>query len=520
MTRLNRHRVLTIVGLLLLAISPVSAQEVTLKSADGSVELSGELLEFNGEYYRIRSNFGELTLNALGVSCVGHACPDPGQYAADITIAATPAIVKDLLPGLIEDFGFRAGHITLRQDHGAQGWTYFVSDSARIPVARLQAKPAYSAQGLAALAQGQVDLAISERLATSQEVQQAKNNGSADPSSPHSRQLLAVDGLIFVVSPQNPVSALTIEQLSSIYSGQINNWAELGGVNAPISLFSAAVGSDKDVGFRRVFFSDPEAPQPIAARAFASDEDLSNAVLVDPFAIGLTGFAGIRNTKPLAIKGACGIQQSPTAFGLQSGDYPLARNFYIFHPAGRLPVFARNFLTFLDSGAAQDAITDLGYVGLALRPLSLSRQQDRISNAIAHSSDDVSLANLKNFVRLFSGARRLSASFRFNDNSKTIDARSRRNIRALAEMIEVGDFDGKKLIFAGFSDSQGSAVGNRRISEQRAEQVAALVKAASTRADLSKINIQTLGMGEVSPLACNDDSAGRGINRRVEVWVK
>ena len=81
-------------------------------------------------------------------------------------------------------------------------------------------------------------------------------------------------------------------------------------------------------------------------------------------------------------------------------------------------------------------------------------------------------------------------------------------------------FEGHELVFAGFSDSVGGAAGNRRISRQRAEQVADLVRKAATRADLSRLTISVIGLGEVSPLACNDDDLGRRINRRVEVWLR
>lgn len=196
------------------------------------------------------------------------------------------------------------------------------------------------------------------------------------------------------------------------------------------------------------------------------------------------------------------------------------RNLFLFTPKRRLPIFARNFLAFLDGDLAQKSISGLGFVGQDLIQLSFSKQQDRLANAIQASGEDVKLNSLKSFVRTFSAANRLSATFRFNDNSIVMDTRSKRNIANLARMIEVGDFDGRQIIFAGFSDSQGGGPGNRRISRQRAEQVATAVKTAASRADLSKIKIRVHGMGEVSPLACNDTELGRHTNRRVEVWLK
>jgi phosphate transport system substrate-binding protein len=517
---LYRRFFLTLVGLVILSTTTAFSQEITLNSVDGSVKLSGKLLDFDGEIYRIDTQFGEMTINALGVTCAGHSCPDPGQFAADITISGARSVVENLLPGLIEDFGFQAGQTTLRRDHDHLGWTYFVADPARIPVARLQALPVRSPESLADLLSGKVDLAIGASPPDASEKQAARVAGIDDLTSPFNSQVLAIDGLVFIVSPENPISAITLEQAAQIYSGEITNWAELGGFDGPIRPFAHHASSDISQEFSRRVFPGGRDGAPQSLVILNSDLLVSKAVTLDPFAIGYTGFKGVRNAKPLALMGACGMQQMPTPFAINAGDYPLTTAFTIYMSRRRLPIFARNFLLFLDSDTAQTSIADLGFVGQKLYELPLIDQQNRVANAIAQSGDEVTLDDLHGFIQVFSNATRLSSTFRFEDNSTKIDARSRRNIRVLAEMIEVGDLNGRTLIFAAFSDTRGKAEGNRRISRQRAQNIAKMVKSAASRADLSKVNIQTIGMGEVSPLACNSDAAGRKTNRRVEVWVK
>jgi phosphate transport system substrate-binding protein len=519
MIRFFRRLFLTLVGCLAFAGFAL-AQNITLNSADGSVKLEGELLSFDGETYRIHTRFGELTVSAEGVICAGLDCPDAGQYAADIMLSGTAPVLQSLLPGLIEDFGFQTGQSTLRRDDEPLGWTYFIADTTRVPVARVQGRAVGTADGLSELNAGVVDMAVAARVPTKAEIKTAKLTGTGDLASRFARQVLAVDGLVLVVSPRNPVSSLTLDQITGIYAGKIKSWSDLGGVDAPIRLITRNAESDIALDFGAAFFASDKGLKPAPSIALASDDEVSALVMRDPFAIGYTGFSGIKNAKALAIGGACGISQNPAPFALSAGDYPLTRVFYLYLPNRRLPIFARNFLAFLDSDKAQDSIAGLGFIGQGLYELPLSRQQDRVANAIAYSGNEVTLAELRDFVGKFTDAKRLSATFRFKDGSTNIDARSRRNIRVLAEMIELGDFDGKKLIFAGFSDANGSAEGNRKISRQRAVAVAKLVKAAATRADLGRLEIQTLGMGEVSPLACNDAEQGREINRRVEVWVK
>ncbi len=520
MSKLNRRAIALAVGLLFSGDSDLLANEVVLKSASGSVELSGTLLGYDGEFYKIDTAFGEMTVRALGITCTGHACPDPGQYAADITISGDSAMIENLLPALIEDFGFSSGHKSLRSDHDAGGYSYFLSDRAQVPVARVQAQPGSSGKGFADLTSGLADLALASRPATGVEVTTASEAGAGDLTSRYQYQVLAVDALVFVVSKENPISSLSLSDIAKIYSGEITNWADLGGYDAQITPFRRNTGSDMASVFYHKFFTLQAPYMPIQGRAFTSDTELSDAVAADPFAIGFTSFSAIRNTKPLAIRGSCGIRQYPSRFGLQTGDYPLLRELYLFSARRRLPLFARNLMAYLDSFDGQTAIDDLGFVGRNLTWVPLADQQERLANAVRETDEDISLPALKGFVNVLSDASRLSATFRFEDDSTALNETSERHVKDLARMIEVGDFDGRQVIFAGFSDSVGAASVNRRISRQRAERVASLVKSAASRADLSKVNFRMIGMGEVSPIACNDTEAGRRSNRRVEVWVR
>ena len=50
--------------------------------------------------------------------------------------------------------------------------------------------------------------------------------------------VIALDGLAIVVNKDNPVQALTLDQIAEIFSGQITNWERVGGPSAPISLYA------------------------------------------------------------------------------------------------------------------------------------------------------------------------------------------------------------------------------------------------------------------------------------------
>lgn len=54
---------------------PLAAQEVTLRSQDESINISGELVEFENDIYILRTNLGTLRISADRVDCFGEACP-------------------------------------------------------------------------------------------------------------------------------------------------------------------------------------------------------------------------------------------------------------------------------------------------------------------------------------------------------------------------------------------------------------------------------------------------------------
>ena len=123
-------------------------------------------------------------------------------------------------------------------------------------------------------------------------------------------------------------------------------------------------------------------------------------------------------------------------------------------------------------------------------------------------------------AQALSGADRLTTTFHFRDGSSELDAQSYGNIATLARALESGAFDGQTLIFAGFSDSAGAAAANRSLSKTRAEAVRSAVRKAGFAADFSRVKMRVEGFGEAMPMACDETVWGRGMNRRVEVWLR
>jgi ABC-type phosphate transport system substrate-binding protein len=168
---------------------------------------------------------------------------------------------------------------------------------------------------------------------------------------------VALDGLVIVVHPDNPVGNLSLGEIQAVFNGRINNWSALGGPDQTINLISREQGA----GARAILQQQVMAEQRISINALIQpdDQSLLTAVAADPLAIGysMMGTAASRqargptaNVKMLTIEGI-----APTPAETASQTYPLTVPLYFLsplEPQGEL----RAFLAWLQSDDGQDAI--------------------------------------------------------------------------------------------------------------------------------------------------------------------
>jgi len=69
---------------------------------------------------------------------------------------------------------------------------------------------------------------------------------------------IAMDGIAVLVNSDNPVTAITKEQIQDIYTGKITNWKEIGGNDAPIILISKGEGRSTTELFLKYFGMEAE----------------------------------------------------------------------------------------------------------------------------------------------------------------------------------------------------------------------------------------------------------------------
>lgn len=503
------------------SILPVLAQDVTLTSRDGKVSIEGSLLSFDGEFYRIKSSYGAMTLEQSAVTCAGSGCPDLQAFVAEIRLAGAAPLGGVLLPALIADFAQQSAMIVEREIHDDTNFSYLLrlADSAK-PVLRLTFNISNTDDGFASLISGKSDMAMTMREISSGEIQIAKEAKLGNLKDTARSRIIALDAVVPVVAHLNPVHKISLGQLADIFSGKIENWQQIGGPNAKIILHMPEENSGLAQQFKKLVMQQYRLVPATNTIRHDNAADLVDAVSIDPFAIGISRLSEIGSTKMLAINGACGMDFYATPHSVKSKDYPLSTPLFIYTTARRLPKSAREFLNHLRTASAQHIISQAGFVNQNVDQVSISQQGRRFANAITAAGDETSLDELQRMINTLQPAQRLTITFRFEAGSAKLDAQSQSNVVLLARLLEGGVYSGRELMFVGFSDGKGDAAINRRIAKRRAARVKTAVMKAADTLPRNQVAFAVEAFGEAMPMACDDTDWGREANRRVEVWLR
>lgn len=233
------------------------------------------------------------------------------------------------------------------------------------PEVRISVTGGGSGTGIAALINATVDIANASRSIKPEELDQAKLNGQNPVEF-----VVARDAIAVIVNPNNPVNELTIQQISDIYRGIINNWSEVGGENRPIVRLSRETNSGTHVYFLEVvirmgdsknnsFFSPDTLLLP-------SSEGITAEVGDNPNAIGYDGLGYVTpNVKMIAVS-----KQDGSPYVLPSADtvndtmYPIARDLYMYttnEPNGAI----KDYIQWILTPEAQTIVQELGFVPIS-----------------------------------------------------------------------------------------------------------------------------------------------------------
>ena len=496
------------------------AQDITLTSTDGSIELSGSLLGFDGEFYRIDSDYGALTVSADGVRCAGPGCPDLQAFVAELSFAGPASIAEVLLPQVIETYALNRNLILAQNVSGDGENSYTLARPDGTIAARFFVDTVSSDAAFLALLNGDTDIALTlrEPLELERRAAAAAQEGG-QPLGTRGR-VVGLDALVPITARSNPLGQIAPETLRSVFLGEVTNWSELGGPDAEIALHLPEAANGLAQFFAAEMLRDPNDDFVAGIERHPDLRDLSDAVSRDAFALGITTLSAVGNARALALAGSCGFSIEATPDTLKSEDYPMTAPLFLFTGSQRLPRLGRDFLAFFETAQAERVIRRAGYVSQSITRTPLDEQGGRLANAILSAGEEITLGDLQRLAARMASATRLSPTIRFSGGSSEFDTPSRSAISRLARAIEQGTFDGRTLVFVGFSDGAGGASANLSLSRNRAEAVRRAVLEAAVAADLDRVSFRATGFGEALPIACDDSDWGAAINRRVEVWLE
>ena len=223
------------------------------------------------------------------------------------------------------------------------------------PDVKIQVTGGGSGTGLAALINGTTDIAMSSRPLEDAERQQARSRHGHAPVE----QAVARDGITFYVHESNPVDNLSLAQLASIYLGDIRNWSEVGGEDAPIVVYSRESSSGTYAFVKAAVLGGQdyiERAQPLPGTAAVVD-----AVSKERHGIGYGGAAWLRRVREVKVRRHEGDPPiAPTAENIQDGSYPLSRTLFFSLPREPSGV-TRDFLDYVLSPEGQGTVTRSGF---------------------------------------------------------------------------------------------------------------------------------------------------------------
>ena len=219
-----------------------------------------------------------------------------------------------------------------------------------------------SGTGIAALINGTVDIANASRQIKPEETEQIEQNGNIPVEF-----VVARDAIAVIVNPNNPINKLTIPQISAIYTGEINNWSELGGEDRPIVRLSREVNSGTHVYFLeeviRMGGDDDSLIFSTDTLLLPSSEGITTEVSQNPNAIGYDGLGYVTpDTKVVAIaRDNNSIYYLPTVDTVNNGKYPIARDLYMYTVDDPIGV-VKTYLEWIFTTEAQDIVKQQGFV--------------------------------------------------------------------------------------------------------------------------------------------------------------
>ena len=223
---------------------------------------------------------------------------------------------------------------------------------AEHPEVRIDVQTGGSSRGLADAVQGLADIGMVSRALKDEETNKFQSYA------------IAQDGIGIILEGSNPVQNLSDRQIVDIYTGKIDNWQEVGGDDAPITVVNKAEGRSTLELFLDYFQLDSSQIQ--ADVIIGDNQQGLKTVAGNQNAIGYVSIGAaerdINAGVPLKLLSVGGINASTQT--VQDGSFPLSRPLNLVTtqtPTG----LTEEFIQFAQSEKVHDLVEAQNFVPIS-----------------------------------------------------------------------------------------------------------------------------------------------------------
>ena len=170
--------------------------------------------------------------------------------------------------------------------------------------------------------------------------------------------VVAYDGMALIVNATNPVTNLSKRQIEQVFTGDVTDWAAVGGPSTAISVYTRNTSSGTYSEWKEMAMNKRDYAA--SSQKLAGNEQIASEVAANPNGIGYVGLA-YTNAPGIKVVAVDGVLPNKTT--INAKQYPLARpTFYYTNgtPTGE----TANFVNFTLSTEGQAIVEKVGFVPL------------------------------------------------------------------------------------------------------------------------------------------------------------
>ena len=210
--------------------------------------------------------------------------------------------------------------------------------------------PTGSGAGIEAVSTGSCDIGLASRALTDEE----KAGGLTET-------VVALDGIAIIVNGENSVSDLTLDQIASIYTGEVTDWSEFGSEAGTIAVIGRESGSGTRDGFESITGTEDAC---VLNQELSSTGAVIEAVRTTPGAIGYASLSAVEGQEGITVVTVDGV--APSEETVLDGTYAIQRPFvFATRTDEALSDAAQAFFDWATSEDANSLIESAGAVPVA-----------------------------------------------------------------------------------------------------------------------------------------------------------